>query len=192
MSFARTNANPVSLFTQHGQRKYLCKEERARFRRAANRAEQPTRLLALLLLYTGCRISEAIAVTPRHLDTGNQSIIFRTLKRRCIIFRAVPVPRWLLAELTNYSRHHAPEARLWSWCRQTAWRHIAEIMERAAITGPMACPRGLRHGFGIRATGRAVPPNLVQRWMGHASPDTTAIYLEAVGLEERQFAGRMW
>lgn len=192
MTFGHGTANSASLFTQHGQRKYLCKDERTRFRRAANRADKPTRLLAMLLLYTGCRISEALAVTSRHLDSGNQSVIFRTLKRRRVTYRAVPVPRWLLQELTAFGASHSIDQHLWPWCRQTAWRHIAEIMEKAAITGPMACPRGLRHGFGIRATGKAVPPNLVQRWMGHASPDTTAIYLEAVGLEERQFAGRMW
>jgi len=28
--------------------------------------------------------------------------------------------------------------------------------------------------------------------MGHASGATTAIYLDAVGWEEREFAGRMW
>lgn len=187
-----SKSETTSMFTSRGQRKYLCKDERNRFRRAAIRADQPTRLLALLLLYTGCRISEALAVTPRHVDSGNQSVIFRTLKRRRVIYRAVPVPRWLLAELAQFGHENDIDQCLWSWCRQTAWRHIAEIMERASITGPMACPRGLRHGFGIRATGRAVPPNLVQRWMGHASPDTTAIYLEALGLEERKFAGRMW
>lgn len=192
MTFRQGNADPASLFTRHGQRKYLCRAERTRFRRAANRADQPTRLLALLLLFTGCRISEALAVTPRHLDTGTNAVIFRTLKRRCTIHRAVPVPTWLMAELVAYGADRGANMPLWPWCRQTAWRHIAAIMERAEIIGPMACPRGLRHGFGIRATGRSVPPNLVQRWMGHASPDTTAIYLEAVGLEERQFAGRMW
>jgi integrase/recombinase XerD len=192
MTYGHSNANSVSLFTHHGQRKYLCKDERTRFQRAANRADRPTRLLALLLLYTGCRISEALATTPRHLDGGTQSVIFRTLKRRQTIYRAVPVPTWLLRELATFSSQRELDAPLWSWCRQTAWRHIATLMDRAAISGPMACPRGLRHGFGIRATARAVPPNLVQRWMGHASPDTTAIYLEAVGQEERQFAGKMW
>ena len=37
-----------------------------------------------------------------------------------------------------------------------------------------------------------VPQNLVQRWLGHASATTTAIYLDAVGIEEREFAERMW
>jgi integrase len=34
--------------------------------------------------------------------------------------------------------------------------------------------------------------NLVQRWLGHASMNTTAIYLQAIGDEEREIAARMW
>jgi integrase/recombinase XerD len=34
--------------------------------------------------------------------------------------------------------------------------------------------------------------NLVQRWLGHASMNTTAIYLQAIGNEEREIAARMW
>jgi integrase len=65
-------------------------------------------------------------------------------------------------------------------------------MCQAGIVGPMCCPKGLRHGFGMRAASRNVPTNLIQRWMGHASATTTAIYLDAVGAEERRFASRMW
>jgi integrase/recombinase XerD len=45
----------------------------------------------------------------------------------------------------------------------------------------MASPKGLRHGFGICAAEHNVPVNLIARWIGHASPATTAIYLDAVG-----------
>ncbi|WP_257385037.1 hypothetical protein [Tahibacter caeni] len=49
----------------------------------------------------------------------------------------------------------------------------------------------MRDTFGIFALGHGVPQNLAQRWLGHASPTTTAIYLDAVGIEEREFAERM-
>jgi hypothetical protein len=42
----------------------------------------------------------------------------------------------------------------------TAWRVIKATMRRAGIVGPMACPKGLRHGFDIRAASRNVPANL--------------------------------
>ena len=65
-------------------------------------------------------------------------------------------------------------------------------MQAASIEGAMAMPKGLRHAYGIRAAVQKVPPNLIQRWLGHAKPDTTALYLDAVGNEEREFAKRMW
>jgi integrase len=58
--------------------------------------------------------------------------------------------------------------------------------------GPHATPKGLRHGFGIHAIRSGVPLNLVQRWLGHSSMTTTAIYLQAIGDEERTIAARMW
>jgi len=36
-----------------------------------------------------------------------------------------------------------------------------------------------------------VPLNLIQRWMGHSRIETTAIYANAVGDEERALAKRM-
>jgi site-specific recombinase XerD len=41
-----------------------------------------------------------------------------------------------------------------------------------------AAPKGLRHSFGVNAFQSNVPPHLVQRWLGHASLRTTAIYAD--------------
>jgi integrase/recombinase XerD len=67
-------------------------------------------------------------------------------------------------------------------------------MKAAKINGPQATPKGLRHGFGIRAvTGeKPVPLNMVKKWLGNADLKTTSIYVDAVGAEEDQVAGRMW
>jgi integrase/recombinase XerD len=37
-----------------------------------------------------------------------------------------------------------------------------------------------------------VPPHLIQRWLGHSSLRTTAIYADVIGPDERAFAERMW
>ena len=37
-----------------------------------------------------------------------------------------------------------------------------------------------------------VPLNMLKKWMGHASIETTAIYADAVGKEEQEIAARMW
>ena len=70
---------------------------------------------------------------------------------------------------------------------------VKDVMKQAGITaGLHATPKGLRHGFGLHAIRCGLPLNLVQRWLGHSSMTTTAIYLQAMGQEEREFAARMW
>jgi integrase/recombinase XerD len=55
-----------------------------------------------------------------------------------------------------------------------------------------AIPKALGHGFAIEAGQNGVPLNIVQRWLGHARLETTAIYAGALGLEERKLARRTW
>jgi len=33
---------------------------------------------------------------------------------------------------------------------------------------------------------------MMQKWMGHASMETTAIYANALGREERKIASKLW
>ncbi|MES1985883.1 MAG: site-specific integrase [Pseudomonadota bacterium] len=181
------------LFDQSGCRKYLCDTEMARYLAVVGQRDAITQAFCLLLAHSGCRISEALAVTTLNLDREAKRVIFRTLKRRRTVFRAVPVPDELMAQLLAIAAmHEGDDARLWPWSRQTAWRKIKSVMDAANIDGAMAMPKGLRHAYGIRAAGHNVPANLIQRWLGHAKPSTTALYLDAVGNEERAFAKRMW
>ena len=173
-----------------GRRKYVSDTERERFLATVGGTNASITALCKVLVFTGCRISEALNLTRHQLDAERATLTFRTLKRRRCSFRTVPIPEDLAEALRALPTD--AEGRFWPWHRTTAWRYIKQAMHHAGIDGPMACCKGLRHGFGIHAAGRNVPPNLIQRWMGHASPATTAIYLDAVGVEEREFAGRMW
>ncbi len=55
-----------------------------------------------------------------------------------------------------------------------------------------AAPKGLRHGDGIAAISAGVPLNMLRRWMGYTSIETTAINVEAIGPEEQDILSRMW
>lgn len=177
------------IFDTDGRRKYLSGKERALFLLHVATLAPAEQALCRTLAYTGCRVSEALALRREHIDPERSAITFRTLKRRRLAFRTVPIPASLCAELCALGKS---DGRLWSMHRSTAWRCVRRVTESARIRGPMASPRGLRHGFGIHAATRNVPPNLIQRWMGHASLTTTIIYLDAVGSEETAFASRMW
>lgn len=89
-------------------------------------------------------------------------------------------------------KHRGRGVLLWDWSRGTAWTRVREVMEAAKITGPHATPKGLRHGFGIKAVTSGVSLNMVQKWLGHAQLTTTSIYADAIGPEAKQIAERMW
>jgi integrase len=182
-----------------GGRKYLNSAERQRFLQALHAVSPEVRLFCLTLTWGGCRISEALALTAAAIDLDAGTAQFETLKRRRRgVVRQVPLPSPLLLELNRRfelrSRQHNPslaQRRLWSWSRTTAWRRVKEVMVASNACSSAAMPKGLRHTFGVAAF-EAVPPHLVQRWLGHASLRTTAIYGDVSGREERSFAARMW
>ena len=52
-----------------------------------------TRTFCAVLAYSGCRISEALALTSEAIDTAAGTIVFETLKKRKSgVYRAVPAP----------------------------------------------------------------------------------------------------
>jgi integrase/recombinase XerD len=189
---------PGSLYTASGRRKYLTADERGRFLAASTQCSRPDqRTLCLTLAYTGCRISEALGLTASSIEREGGFISIRTLKKRrgVVVIREVPVPVELLDMISDAHgiENMNPDARLWTLSRSRAWQLVKEAMKAAHIApGIHATPKGLRHGFGIYAISSGVPINLVQRWLGHASMATTALYLQAIGQEERQIAARMW
>ncbi|MFZ5746905.1 MAG: tyrosine-type recombinase/integrase [Pseudomonadota bacterium] len=182
----------ASLFDAYGQRKYLVAREARQLRDAAAMADRETRLFCELLRYTGCRISEGLAVTPRRLDVKAGFIVFRTLKRRKRTYRAVPVPHRFMRELCANADASAPDEPIFRWSRTTAWRRIKSLMQQAGIEGPQATAKGLRHLFGVHGISSKIPESAMQRWLGHARPRSTRVYTFAMGTEERALARRMW
>jgi integrase len=184
---------------KHG-RKYLNAAERKRFLAAAANAVPMVRLFCSTLMWSGCRISELLALTPAAIDLDEGVATIQTLKRRVPgVFRQVPLPSALVLALEESfdlrAAQHDPlrsQRPLWTWSRSTAWRHVKTVMKMADIVGAAAMPKGLRHTFGVAAFQSSVPPHIVQRWLGHASLETTAIYGDVAGKEERDFASRIW
>ena len=184
------------LLTQSGLRKYLTPAERATFIAAAKLLKsRPARSYCLTLVLTGARISEPLEITPRHIDATAKTITLRTLKRRRLVFRTILVPDELLEiielihDTTN--RKHADQP-LWPVDRATAHRWVKDAMALAGLSGPHASAKGLRHGFAIAALEKNVPLNIVSRWLGHSNLQTTTIYANFTGAEERGLAARMW
>jgi len=188
------------IYDRAGNRKYLTAAERGAFLQSLSAMTPEVRTFCRLLAYTGARVSEGLALTYGRVDTSAKLVVLESRKkRRRGVFRAIPLPDELLAELDGVhglmDHHDDPAMRsrlLWPWCRTFAWMRVKEGMALAHVVGPQATPKGLRHAFAVTALQSGIPINLVRRWLGHSRLSTTEIYADAIGPEERAIAGRFW
>lgn len=181
-----------SAYDVEGRRKYLSRTEGGKFVQHATGLPKSQALFCLTLYYTGCRISEALALRCHDIESEMNVILIRSLKKReKREIRRIPVPEFLVKELTGIAN---PEdnSLLWPFSRTTGWRIIKDVMKAAKISGIHATTKGLRHGFGVRGVMMQIPTSLIQNWMGHADPSTTAIYLAVKDEEERTLIEKTW
>jgi len=202
MTKSHTSYGRMSLFTHQGERKYLNSAERALFLQNLSVIKKATdQTFCEMVFWTGCRPSEALALTPLHIDLDEQLVIIRSLKKRGQKkgrhFRPIPLPSSLVKRLNKL--HHIRErqtdqrnTRLWPFSRTTAWQRISDVMKAAGLTGAKACGRGLRHAYGVHAAMCEIPLTRIKNWLGHESLETTEIYLDMAAREDRLLAGRMW
>ena len=87
------SAARTGLHDAKGHRLYLTAAERAAFLVAAQHFSREVRTLCVILHDTGCRVSEALSLTPDRVDFFGKVVVFETLKKRKRgVFRTVPVP----------------------------------------------------------------------------------------------------
>jgi site-specific recombinase XerD len=189
----------ASLYAAAGGRKYLNRAERGRALAEMAKLPRSQALFALTLAWTGARVSEVLALTASSFQIESGIVALVTLKRRGHYVREVPIPPELTSALERHfdlsalqQDERQSERRLWPWHRVTAWRIIKQVMRSSSVSGRQACPRGLRHAFGVGSLQAGAPLNLAQRWLGHARISTTAIYAAASGPEEVLFMEQFW
>ena len=191
----------MRLFDKQGKRLYMNQEEIKGFLKVAAEANSKAYTFAQTLVYTGCRILEALNLTPNSFQRTELQVTFNSLKkRRGDIYRNIPVPKtYMDTVVAAHNIVHAQKTKskadlkIWTWSRQHAYEIIKKLMADAGIPpGSHTSPKGLRHGFGVNAITKDVPLNMLQKWMGHADITTTAIYANAIGKEEAAIANKMW
>lgn len=182
----------MSAYDASGRRKYLSRDEGKKFLSQAALLPRPLAFFCLTIYYTGCRISEAIALKPSDIDADVNVIRIRSLKKRGKVeIRRIPVPEFLAKGLLEIGRD-SNQKPIWRFHRTTGWRTIKKVMAAAGISGIHATTKGLRHGFGVRGALEQIPVSVIRDWMGHADSETTAIYLAVRDEEERELMGRTW
>lgn len=178
------------------QRKYLNATERVAFYEAAKAICDPLRFaFCLLILDTGCRMSEALNVRVEDIDFSESVIVIHTLKqRRSGVYRVIPLSPELLELLnsTIIESDLSPTQRIWPFGRTTGWKWVRKCMKNAGLSGIKATARGLRHGFGIACAQNGLDVTNIQDLMGHVKIETTKIYLKFVGKEQHTMVSKTW
>lgn len=189
----------VQLVTQSGQRKYLTKGERNNFIQATKKVAPIDRTFCLMLVHTGCLISEALNIRFQDIKLSERKVIIHTLRKRKknTDFRAVPLSDYYMNELVylhklNHRNTTSLNSKLWNWARMTGYRKVMKVMKKAGIEGYHATPLGIRHTFGLYCAEKDVPLSFIQKWMGHSSLEITQMYLFNKVQDERAIAKRIW
>ncbi len=189
------NSN-YSLHDKDGQRKYLNQAERKQFYQASKKQKPAAKLFCQLLYFSGARIAEVHNLKTASIDISDKTIVFETLKkRRKGVFRTIPIPDQIFEDLENYlngiESDEYKSKSLWEFSIRTGARVVKSVMNEAGITGVKASARGLRHGFAVHAI-KIVPITVVSKLLGHADLETTAIYLDIIGEDERRLIKEIW
>lgn len=154
---------------------------------------QQSRLRCALFLrflwLTGCRCSEALALTTGDLHDTYVRLV--TLKRRKPVHRAVPLPRDVIDELREAPSD--PDGRVFPFSRVHAYKLVHSALTAAGVDPARAHPHAIRHGHAVYAVERNVPLPIIQRILGHASISTTSVYLTMTAQDaQRYYASVDW
>lgn len=158
------------------------------------------RALLLLAVQTGLRVSELIGLTRRdiHLGTGPHVACHGKGRKD----RITPLTTGTVAVLRDWldEQSHDPQAPLFPTRRGTglsrdAIEHrLTHYSHKAAgdcpsMEGKIVTAHVLRHTAAMRLLHAGVDTSVIALWLGHASLDTTQIYLHAdLHLKEQALA----
>lgn len=153
-------------------------EDRARLLDCAWKQNDAIGAFCLVLVHTGCRISEALALRWMDIEAARGTLVIKSLQQRGVTrIRHVPAPPTLIKRLLELRTAGSPsfDERIWTWSRVTAWRRMRDIFGKAKIGGPLATPQGFRASFARTALNGGVPKEIVCRWLGvsHLKVDCT-------------------
>jgi integrase/recombinase XerD len=151
-------------------------------------ADCRTWALAVLLLDTGLRISEALGIEREHVDLDAMALRVTGKGDRV---RFVPISqqgrkalfRWLSR---SEGRYVLGTRRGRQWSARNAHRALTTLCRALGIAGARVIPHAFRHCFAVSYVRNGGDIYRLSRILGHTSISTTQLYLRSMGLEHLQ------
>jgi integrase/recombinase XerD len=142
-------------------------------------------LLALLLLDTGCRITEALTLHVRDVDMNNMLVTFdgKGRKQRTVPF-SFPLRKVLYRFIADFER--TPDSLLFATKQETAIRRVTALRsvkllcETLGFEAPPRTLHACRHYFATTYIRRGGSPLYLQRILGHSTLTMSQRYVGLV------------
>jgi integrase/recombinase XerD len=125
-----------------------------------------------VLLYSGLRVSELLSLSKDSIVKVRGRAVLRVLGKGGKE-RFIPLPKELAEELSEYSRNLEEKERLFP-LSYSGVRYILRRISREC--GVKLHPHKLRHTFATMLVDAGVDIRVIQAFLGHASPSTSARY----------------
>ena len=146
------------------------------------------KLIVLLMLDCGLRVSEAISLKYQDFDFKRDLVIVTTLKKRGkIIKRKIPISKRLYQALANYfaiQKEVEKDNYLFPYQFSPKYHITRDAVNKFLKTYNKKLgfkfinPHSLRHAFGTNHISNGTPLENIKTMMGHVRYDTTLIYAQ--------------
>lgn len=181
LSKLKTESKILATFSQDQVTKLLAYHPKSKTMKRAQ-------ALAGLLLDTGLRIAEALALRRSDVDLDNLLVTTMGKGRK---ERKVPISlegrRRLYLWLRNENGPHVFGTRLGSpLTPRNAQRDLANLCRRTGISGVRTSPHTLRHSFAVNYLRRGGNLEFLRRCLGHSSILVTQRYVQSLTPEDLQ------
>jgi molybdate transport system regulatory protein len=140
-------------------------------------------LIFLLIRYTGARLNEVLALNPfQDIDPNRQVVSFgKTGAEQGRKIREVQMPEALFNELMTTLKDTSLKSSPSQWFQVDPGHVRRKFYERAASCGFLpahGAPDAIRKSRGAELIQNNMPLQVVQRMLGHATPNLAASYVE--------------
>ncbi|UCC69555.1 MAG: tyrosine-type recombinase/integrase, partial [Armatimonadota bacterium] len=155
------------------------------------------RALIVLLLSTGIRRSEAVAITLDDIDLENRQLLIRGKGDK---ERVVPLTEQAVEAIQAYLPHRTKSSTKRLFVSAYGGRPIqgrvinamlAGTVRKARLEGQGITPHKLRHTFATHLIRNGVDVRTVQELLGHADLETTAKYLHSDTRTKQSAVGKL-
>ena len=166
--------------------KFLSKSESERLLNSIH--HQRHKLIALLMLDAGLRVSEACTLRLGDFDFKNRILKVKSLKKRAktVKTRLIPISNRLYQELADFlarQKNYNPLTPLFKGCgkrefisRQAVWLALKKYQKKLGFE-PFS-PHSLRHSFATHHLADGTTLEEIKTMLGHERFDTTLIYAQ--------------